>query len=372
MRIGLVIIHALRTHSSKYALEVTKHWVREGYEVEVFVNKYDKFPNGVKVHFIPAPFKKFYAREAFFTMSSTLVTNIYKALKNFDVTISQATRFFTPDIAYQQFVYKNWTNLLGVSGLTHKIVNWIEGRNLRKCKKIVAMSNRVKQEIIKWYGIENEKIKVIYSGVDTEKFSPKNRKKYFKKVREKHGIDKNEIVLLFVGNPYSRKGLNYLIDALPYIKHEFKLLILGRDLGNDRIENYFNQAKKLGVDNKLIYAGFTREVYKYFAVSDIFVFPTLYEPFGLVILEAMASGLAIVTSNPRYCGASELIENEKEGLLLRNPKSSKEIAEKVNLLLEEPHLIKKFGNRARKKAESFTWKRTAKEFLEVFEEVKRK
>ena len=153
-----------------------------------------------------------------------------------------------------------------------------------------------------------------------------------------------------------------MIEATPHIKENIKILILG----NDNIDPYMNMAKKLGVDNKIIYAGFSKEVYKYFNAADIFVFPTLYEPFGLVITEAMASGLPVVTS--RIAGASELIGEYKTGLLL-NPKDSKEISEKINYLIDNPEVMKRIGKNAAKKMKKYTWKKTAKDMLKVFEEV---
>lgn len=371
MKIACAIIHALRTHSSKYILELSKHWVKAGHEVDVFVNKFDKFPKGVNIHYLPAPFQNFNLRETFFSLESTIALNLYKIFKRYDITLAQATRFFTPKICYQQFTYKAWARMNELNDLRHRIIMSIEGRNLKKCKRIIAMSNLVKNEIIKWHGIGSEKIDVVYSGVDTKLFSPKNRKKYRKEIREKFGID-NERVLLFVGSPFRRKGLNYLIESLFSVDQDYKLMILGKSLERDSIERYLKQANSFGAAKNIIYAGFSKEVYKYFAASDIFVFPTLYEPFGLVILEAMASGLAVITSSPSYCGAAELIENNKSGLLLQNPRNPEEIAEKINLLLEKPYLIKKLGRNARKKAEKYTWRKTAKEFLNVFEKVVKK
>ncbi len=372
MKIAVAIIHALRTHSSKYILEISKYWVKAGHEVDVFTTKHDDFDKKVKVYKLPDPFENFHLRESFFTIEASIAVNLAKIFKNYDITLAQATRFFTPKVCYQQFTYKAWARMNNLNNLKQRLVMWMEGRNLKKAKAVIAMSNLVKNEIIKWHGVGAEKIHVVYSGVNTKLFSPENKRKYRKKVREKLGIGKDEIVLLFVGNPFSRKGLRYLIEALYSIDHDnYKLLILGKSLPGDDIQKYFKQADSFGVRERIIYAGFSREVYKYFAASDIFVFPTLYEPFGLVVLEAMASGLAVITSCSSYCGAAELIENEKEGLLLENPKNAGKIAEKINLLLENPYLRKKLGRNARKKAEKFTWKRTAKEFLKVFERVSR-
>ncbi len=368
MKIACAIIHALHTHSSKYILEVSKHWIKAGHEVEVFTNKFDKFPKGVNVHYLPVPFENFNLREAFFTLESTFAVNLHKIFKRYDITLAQATRFFTPKVCYQQFTYKAWARMNELNDLRHRIVMNIEGRNLKRCKRIIAMSELVKNEIIKWHGIGAEKIDVVYSGVDTKLFSPKNRRKYRKEIRERFGIG-DEPILLFVGSPFRRKGLNYLVESLFSVDHDYKLIILGKSFENDNIEKYMKQADSFGAARNIIYPGFSKEVHKYFLAADIFVFPTLYEPFGLVILEAMASGLAVITSSPSYCGAAELIKHNHSGLLLQNPRNPEEIAQKINLLLEKPNLRRKLARNARKKAEKYTWKKTAKEFLKVFEKV---
>ncbi len=370
MKIGVAIIHALRTHSSKYILELSKHWVNEEHEVDIFTAQHDEFDKKVKVYKLPQFFENFFVKEAFFTLEASFAVNLAKIFKKYDITLAQATRFFTPKVCYQQFTYKAWARMNNFNDLRHRLIMHVEGRNLRKAKKVIAMSKLVKNEIIKWHGVGAEKIEVVYSGVDTKLFNPKNKRKYKREIRENLGINKDEIVLLFVGSPFSRKGLNYLVEALFSVDYDnYKLVILGKSFPGDTIEKYLKQAESFGVKDKIIYAGFSREVYKYFAAGDIFVFPTLYEPFGLVILEAMSSGLAVITSSPSYCGAAELIEDNKSGMLLQNPRKAGEIGEKINLLIEKPYLRRKLGKNARKKAEKFTWKKMAKNFLKVFEKT---
>ncbi|TRZ55218.1 glycosyltransferase family 1 protein [archaeon] len=270
-----------------------------------------------------------------------------------------------------QFVYREWANYKKANGVPlafgDSVLPAIEKMNVEKAKKIIVMSQVLKNEVLKNYKVPDEKVEVIYSGVNCDEFSPDNRKLYNSGIRKKLGIEENDIVLLFVGNPYNRKGLEYAVRALPLINEKrVKLLVMGKDLGDEKIANYQALAKKIGVGDKLVYGGFTNEIKKYFSVGDIFVFPTLYEPFGLVITEAMASGMPDVVS--RCAGAAELIEDGKEGMLLDNPKNHKEIAEKINYLIDN-NLFRKMGKAARAKAETFTWDRTTQQMLSVMEEA---
>jgi len=356
MKLGVVIIHARKHRSSRYIIEAGKYFAKK-HKVILFTNRHDALDKRIKVKKIPLPNLGFRAKELFFILLSSIIVKLY----NPDVTMSQATRFFSPDIAYQQFVYKEWHRKTKSNSVINKMVEWMEGFNLRRAKKIIVMSNALKEEIMKNYAIGSNKIETIYSATDNEFFNPKHKKTYKSKIRKKLGFSLTDKVMIFVGNPFQRKGLEYLIKALPKIR-DAKLLVMGRD----NKEPYIELAERIGVADRVVFGGFTPDINQYFAAADIFVFPTLYEPFGLVILEAMASGLPVITS--RTAGAAELIEDGKEGLLLDDPASPKEIAEKVNYLIDN-NLINKIGRNARKKAEKYTWEKTAEEMEKVFEEV---
>jgi len=362
-----IAIRCCRCHgSSRYALEVAKRLVRDN-EVHIFTNNWDELDERVIIHKVPTFSNSFYVYEASFI---TLATAMMK-MNKFDVTMAQPTRFFSPDVGYMQFVYREWANYKKANGIPmafgDSILPAIERMNVEKAKKIIVMSQVLKNEVLKNYNVPDGKVEVIYSGVNCDEFSPENRKLYNSGIRKKLGIEENDIVLLFVGNPYNRKGLEYAVRALPLINEKrVKLLVMGKDLGDEKIANYQALAKKIGVGDKLVYGGFTNEIKKYFSVGDIFVFPTLYEPFGLVITEAMASGMPDVVS--KCAGAAELIEDGKEGMLLDNPKSPEEIAEKINYLIDN-NLFRKMGKAARAKAETFTWDRTTRQMLSVLEEA---
>jgi len=233
----------------------------------------------------------------------------------------------------------------------------------RKYKKIIAVSEGVKNELIRYYRLPNEDIVVIPNGVDLEEFKPDLEKR--RKIREKHGIEENEIVLMFSGHEFKRKGLEYIIRALPDVKEYVKLLVIGKD----NPEPYKKLASKFGVSNKIIFAGFVLDISEYYAASDVFVFPTLYEPFGLVITEALASGLPVIVSE--FAGATDIMNDGREGLLLKNPTNPKEIAEKVNILVEDENLRKQMSRNARKTAEKYSWDIITEKTLKVYEDLRK-
>ena len=373
MRVAFVLSHCHYHGSSKYVLETGRILSEWGHEVHVFANTYDREKH-INFHKIPAIGKEYGLLENFtIFVTETLLMKLKR--REFDVTVAQPGRYLTPDVCHVRFLTKSALRLVKREGrktsLKSKLFVRIEEKALKRCERVIAMTNFVKNELIKDYGVDSEKISVVYDGVDINLFSPEGRKKYAKEVREKLGIEKSDEILLFVGNPFSRKGLHYLIRSLKFLKNDcYKLLILGKSLPGDRIENYLNMAKAVKTERNVIYPGFSKEVYKYFLAANAFIFPTLYDPFGLVVLEAMASGLPVITSSPSYCGAAELIKDGRNGLLLKNPRDEREIGEKINLILEDRNLRKRLGRNARKTAERYTWDRTASGFLEVFESVR--
>lgn len=230
-----------------------------------------------------------------------------------------------------------------------------------KYKKIIAVSGGVKKEIMNYYNVPDDEIVIIPNGVNIEEFKPDEKSKM--RVREKYGIREDEIVLMFSGYEFKRKGLRYIIEALPLMERNLKLLVVGKS----DPKPFQNLANKLGVSDNLIFTGFVPEIKDYYAASDIYVFPTAYEPFGLVITEAMACGLPVITS--KSAGAAELISDGCDGLLLNEPSNVDEIAGKIKLMVEDESLRRHMCRNARKTAENYSWDEIAKRTMEVYEEV---
>ena len=365
MKIGIVIRTCKNVGSSRYILETSKYFAKQ-HEVHIFANQWDQLDEKIhthKIHIVPG---NFYLREASFYFFATLLLKRYK----FDVTLAQPTRYNSPDIAEMQFVNKAWTEYKKSERmpltLQDKIMPRIETSNIKKAKAVIALSESVKNEVVKYHSIEPEKIHVVYSGVDSQTFTPENRQIYSDEIRAKHNLTPDQTVLVFAGNPFERKGLEYVLRAASEIQKNTTLLVLGK-YSQAEYNQFTKIAEEVGVKDKTIFVGLTKDISKYFAASDIFVLPTLYEPFGLVILEAMASGLPVITS--KLAGAAELITDGKDGMLLNDPKDVNDISEKLNYLINDKVSRENIAKAARATAEKYTWERTAKGMLEVFEKV---
>lgn len=237
----------------------------------------------------------------------------------------------------------------------------LEKEIFKNTKLIVANSEMVKRQIIDHYAIPEEKITVIYNGVDLKRFSPQNNDRWRKDVRESLKISEDSKVLLFVGSGFERKGLRTFIKALPLIKdHNFMAIIIGKG-DTDR---YRAMAKRLGVLNHILFLGIQKEIEMFYASADLFVLPTLYDPFSNATLEAMASGLPVITTKNN--GAAELIENGQEGFVMEALFNSEELAEKINPCLNDHEFM---GKMARKKAEGFPIEEAAEKFIKTIEGI---
>jgi len=355
---------------SKYVVELAERFVNE-HETHLLTTKYDYKVSDLIVHKKPMIEKPLWLQ---------ILSNVYyntkyakKLKKDFaiDIIHSQGSESLFCDVVtmhscHKAWVnyYKSWNHTKNIKALlnpVNNIVLQVEKRIVESNSKIIiAVSEGVKREILKYYNVPEEKIVVIQPGVDLEKFKP-NRKKR-RKIREKYGIHDDEVVLMFSGHEFERKGLKYIIEALSIIKKDndnIKLFVVGRD----NPKPYIVLAQKLGVVDNIIFAGFVPDITEYYAASDIFVFPTAYEAFSLATLEAAASGLPILAT--KVNGTEELINEGYNGYFIK--RNSKYIAEKINILVEDKNLRKKMSRNARKIAENYSWDIVAEKTLKIYE-----
>lgn len=172
---------------------------------------------------------------------------------------------------------------------------------------VICNSRMVKEEIRNHFSVPEEKLHVIYSGVDLETFNPSLARTYRTETRIRLHLPEDELVFLFVGSGYERKGLGQVLRALA-ILNTGHLLVVGKD---KREHHFRNLAAGLGIAHRVRFLGPQKDVRPYYGASDVFVLPTLYDPFPNVALEAFASGLPVITSSK--CGAAEFIREEWNG-----------------------------------------------------------
>ena len=222
-------------------------------------------------------------------------------------------------------------------------------------KAVIANSMMVKKDIIKHYAVPAEKIYIIYNGVDVQRFRPVGKEQ---KDLIRNSLDiKNNKVILFAGADFKRKGLFTLLKAFSLLDmKDLKLIVAGKPAGTQ----YLSMAKKLGIGRNVIFMGAVKEIERLYSVADVFVLPTVYDPFSNATLEAMASGIPVITT--RHNGASELIENGVEGFVVDNPLDAGVFAGKISEVLNR---TEDMGKSARAKAESFSIEKAINEIIDV-------
>jgi UDP-glucose:(heptosyl)LPS alpha-1,3-glucosyltransferase len=240
--------------------------------------------------------------------------------------------------------------------------------NLKKerHKRVIAISSKIHEDLVSICNTSAENISLIPNGVDLARFGKVSRLKARQLIQDKFGLSSDHFIFLFVGNFFKRKGVQFLLPALAQLRNPYaRLIIVGNPEGQNRWAK--DMTKALGIENKIIFAGQQNDVENFYAASDTFVFPSLYEAFSLVPLEALASGLPVITS--RTGGAADLIQEGENGFLLSSPQNIGELAEKMEWLLRHPELRNRMSEKAKEKASTYSWDDIAEKNLAIYHQV---
>lgn len=175
-------------------------------------------------------------------------------------------------------------------------------------KKIICNSHMVKAEIQHYFGLTDDYFSVIYNGIDTAVFHPQLKDEFNQTLRTTYHIPPTATVFLYVGSGFERKGLQAVIQTFARLDATNYLIVVGKDR---RLKQYQKLAKALGVTERTLFVGGQQDVRPFYGAADVFVLPTLYDPFPNAVLEAMACGLPVITSTKS--GSAELIESGMNG-----------------------------------------------------------
>jgi UDP-glucose:(heptosyl)LPS alpha-1,3-glucosyltransferase len=231
-----------------------------------------------------------------------------------------------------------------------------------QCRRFIAISQMVKEDILRHYHCPPDNISVVYNGVDLQRFHPENKDRYRQKIRKELGIPESSTLILFVGSGFERKGLQYLLQATQFLDSEdWRLLIMGKG----KWQKYL-QFVPANLRQRILYKEPLPDIEKYYSAADIFALPSIYEPFGNANLEALATGLPVITT--RHCGAADIIQHKLNGLIVNSPESPKEIANNINLLWDTS-LRQSMGQQARALAEQFSLDTNTRAMLKTYQKL---
>jgi UDP-glucose:(heptosyl)LPS alpha-1,3-glucosyltransferase len=231
-------------------------------------------------------------------------------------------------------------------------------------KKVIAVSERVKRDVMEHYPVPAERIVVLYNGVDQERFHPSLRHRWRCQIRRELAIPERSPLVLFVGNGFRRKGLERLLEAwaLPKMGETYLLVV-----GDDARMGYYKARAKTLAHGRIIFVGRREAVERYYGAADVVALPSIQEAFGNVVLEGLACGLPAIVA--RDVGAAEVLSGGLGGGIVENPDDPVELAETIAAQLKGA-AESAYRDEARRLGEAFSWRSHFRRLEDVLSEVR--
>ena len=229
---------------------------------------------------------------------------------------------------------------------------------------VVAISQMCARDFQQYHGVSPQRIRQVYHGIDIERFTPWRRECHREPLRDRLGIGQEELVFLFVGHDHRRKGLATAVRAVERLRAAgapVRLLVVGGRRRETALR--FLPHRPTGAAT---FVGPVDDPVPYYAAADALVLPSFYDAFGLVVLEAAACGLPVVTS--RSTGASELLTEGLDGYVLDDPADDRQWAGRLERLLDAA-LRRRMGEAARRLALQYTLHRNCDALLAIYREM---
>jgi UDP-glucose:(heptosyl)LPS alpha-1,3-glucosyltransferase len=367
-----------------YIADLARRLVHDRHEVHLYACRWDEalLPEGIHYHALAVPRGPRFMRPWRFgaACAKALVGADHQVTVGFDKTWGQ-------DVLYPQgglhaasaehnirkhpgSVARSLARTAKWLDLAHWSFSRLERRQYLGTNRplIVVNSTMVSSHFRRYYGIQPDDLFVVHSAIDPERFPDFDRPRRRLEFRQQWGIAPGEAVGLFVAMNYRLKGLEPLLHAVgrmpagPRTEPGFRLVVAG----HPNVGSYQRLARRLGIADKVCFAGPCREMRHAYFGSDFLVHPTFYDPCSLVVLEALACALPVITS--RYNGAAELLTPPSEGYVVADPHDHDQLAWCMAQLLD-PARRSECAQAARKTAAQWTFDHHYRQLLHVFAEA---
>jgi UDP-glucose:(heptosyl)LPS alpha-1,3-glucosyltransferase len=229
---------------------------------------------------------------------------------------------------------------------------------------IIVNSEMVRKHFQQHYQIDPTELRVVYSAIDPSRFAAPDRPRLRLEWRERWGIKAQETVALFAAMNYRLKGLEPLLHAVRRLPVDIPFCLLVA--GSPRIQRYERLARRLGIAHRVNFLGPRRDMLHCYFAADFLVHPTFYDPCSLVVLEALACGLPVITS--RFNGVSELLTRPQDSYVIDDPHDHARLAACMEELLD-PARRNTCAQAARRSATRWTWEHHYRQLVQVFTEA---
>jgi len=380
MKIALAIENFSRHAggAEAYAVGLAKTLVREGFDVHLYGHSWDGEPDGAVFHrirrlpgWVPPSIRlldfalqhrKMSAREDFDVIlgfGNTVAMNVYQShggvhyisnMRKLQAVSNPLLRFFKKLILFATPKYH--------------VRAWIESEPFRMKPRpvIIAISEMVRRDMARHFGLDSGEIKLVYNGIDYAKFAAgeSGRRQI---LRNQWGFDK-EILFLFMAYDFRKKGVRYLVEAADKLRQKvgtgaFGVVVVG---GPPSLQ-IGRKVRQHNLSDTMVFQGPTTEPEAFYRACDVFILPTFYDACSLVVFEAMAAGLPAITSI--FNGAAGIITEGKDGAVLRDPRDTDEMSNAMSLFLSR-EVLREASAKAKLTASNYTIERNHRQMIDVF------
>ncbi|NOX24761.1 MAG: glycosyltransferase family 4 protein [Deltaproteobacteria bacterium] len=365
-RISVAVVvpkYGLMGGAENFVYELTERVAQfKGVDVHLFANKWQNGGDAVTFHKIwTISFPRFLEPISF------AVGVWLKTRARYDI-IHSHDRIFSMDIfTFHGIPHLTWIKKIRKKRwlkLVDMAIVWIEKKGLTnpRLKKVLPVSSIAEEEMRRIYSFPENVVEVLHPGISLEFFENHSKQAAIKKIRNRFNFSESDLILLFVGMNFEIKNLDLILEAMAQrnkkSRNSFKLLVVGK--GNEA--KYIRKAGKLGVLNQVVFAGATPFIQDFYLASDIFIMPSRYDTFGMVVLEAMLAGLPVIISE--NVGARDLIDNTN-GFVLPHDATPLQVSE-ILCQLENPDLRHRMGENAYLSSMSCSWNAMAEKIYSLY------
>ncbi|MBN3960340.1 glycosyltransferase family 4 protein [Nostoc sp. NMS8] len=357
--------------------EVAQEAIRRGHHLTLLASEVaPELENDNQVNWVKIPVKGYpteFVRNFIFAQKSA--DWLRKHRSDIDlVKINGAINLAAADVNAVHFVHSSWLrspvhisrdrrDLYGFYQWLFTAFNarW-EKQAFQKAQVVVAVSEKVAQELVN-IGVPRSRIRVIVNGVDLEEFTPGESDTCGGlRLRQKLGLPENVTLALFAGDIRTpRKNLDTVLHALVQVP-DLHLAVVGHIEGSP----FPQLAASLGLSDRVHFVGFRRDIPEIMRSVDLFIFPSRYEACSLVLLEALSSGLPVITATAT--GGAELVTPEC-GIVLTDSNDIDALAVAMMSLVSDSALMQQMSQAARSVAEQYSWTTMAQTYVDLFEEL---
>ncbi|MCJ7817099.1 MAG: glycosyltransferase family 4 protein [Candidatus Aenigmarchaeota archaeon] len=320
-----------------------------------------KNPAGIKIIPVKCKLRKNLAKT-----TSEYNRNVVKACRNLDFDVVHSHDWFGVEASEGLKAKAPWVFTLhsleymrSCGPGKKSIMERLERKGAKDCDRVITVSRFMKNSIVKNYKVSPKKIDVVYNSARIRKGNPE-------KIRRALGLGNSPLVL-FIGRLSQQKGIEYLIYSAKSVLEKIpdvRFVIAGEGHLKESLEKF---SRHMGLDGKIIFTGFVpeKDMASYYSAADVFVYPSIYEPFGISVLESLLSGTPAITS--REAGIMESLP-EMGSVAGVNPADSRELADKMVHFLSKRNRV---SNKERELlAKAYSWKKSGRQILDIYNSLK--